>query len=113
MAAAPPGTKPPRARTRGQRERRSTPFSRAWAAALAGGEPAVDPERFFGPEDPALADRWASAPRSFGPEERLVAAETQAVVERTIAALPLAQREVITLRDVEGWPASHVCAVLG
>jgi len=102
-----------RARTRGRRERRSTPFSRAWAAALAGGPPAVDPERFFGPEDPALADRWASAPRTFGPEERLLAAETQALVQRTIAALPLAQREVITLRDIEGWSAPQVCSALG
>jgi RNA polymerase sigma-70 factor, ECF subfamily len=102
-----------RARTRGRRERRSMPFSRAWAAALAGGEPAVDPERFFGPEDPARADRWASAPKSWGPEERLVAAETQALVQQTIAGLPLAQREVITLRDVEGWSATQVCNALG
>jgi RNA polymerase sigma-70 factor, ECF subfamily len=75
-----------RARTRGRRERRSLPFSRAWAAALAGGEPAVDPERFFGPEDPARADRWASAPRSWGPEERLVASETRALVRQAVAA---------------------------
>ena len=102
-----------RARTRGRRERRSRPFSQAWAEALAGGEPAVDPERFVGPEDPAREDRWVSAPRSWGPEERLLASETQALVQQTIAALPLAQREVITLRDVEGWPASQVCTALG
>jgi RNA polymerase sigma-70 factor (ECF subfamily) len=102
-----------RARTRARRDRRSMPFSSAWLAALAGGEPAVDPERFFGPDKGDLADRWSSAPRALAPEERLLAAETTAVVERTIAALPLAQREVITLRDIEGWSAADVCNALG
>jgi RNA polymerase sigma-70 factor (ECF subfamily) len=102
-----------RARTRGRRESRSRPFSRAWTAALAGGEPAVDPERFFGPQDAAREDHWASAPVSWGPEQRLLASETQALIQRTVAALPLAQREVITLRDLEGWPAADVCTTLG
>src|SRR5918912_1568522 len=46
-----------RARTRAKRERRSLPFSDAWLELLAHGEPAVDPGRFFGPADPARADR--------------------------------------------------------
>src|SRR5919199_918835 len=58
-----------RARTRGRRERRSLPFSQAWMATVARGEPAVDPARFVGPEDPDRQDRWTSAPRSWGPEE--------------------------------------------
>ena len=102
-----------RARTRARRERRSMPFSDAWLAALAGGEPAVGPERFFGPDRGELADRWSSAPRAVAPEERLLAAETSAVIQTAIAALPLAQREVITLRDIEGWPAAEVCNALG
>jgi RNA polymerase sigma-70 factor (ECF subfamily) len=102
-----------RARTRGRREWRSRPFSRAWAEALAGGEPAVDPDRFFGPQDPGRQDRWVSAPRSWGPEEQLLTSETQALIQRAITTLPLAQREVITLRDLEGWPAADVCTALG
>ena len=102
-----------RARTRARRDRRSMPFSDAWLAALAGGEPAVEPERFFGPDRGELADRWSSAPHAVAPEERLLAAETRAVVQRAIAALPLAQREVITLRDIEGWSAAEVCNALG
>jgi RNA polymerase sigma-70 factor (ECF subfamily) len=101
-----------RARTRRQRDRRSLPVSDAWLAALAGGEPAVDGDRFFGPDGPGQMDHWASAPRGVAPEERLVATETQAVVQSAIAALPLAQREVITLRDIEGWSAQDVCNTL-
>ena len=102
-----------RARTRAKRERRSLPFSDAWLQLVARGEPAVDPDRFFGPADPATADRWSSAPRGVAPDERLLAAETQEIVQRAIAVLPLAQREVITLRDIEGWPAADVCNALG
>lgn len=36
-------------------------------------------------------------------------AETQDLIKRTIAMLPLAQREVITLRDIEGLSAVDVC----
>ena len=102
-----------RARTRAKRERRSLPFSDAWLQLVARGEPAVDPDRFFGPADPATAGRWSSAPRGVAPDERLLAAETQEIVQRAIAVLPLAQREVITLRDIEGWPAADVCNALG
>jgi RNA polymerase sigma-70 factor (ECF subfamily) len=34
------------------------------------------------------------------------------VVSRAIGALPPAQREVIALRDVEGWQAAEVSALL-
>jgi RNA polymerase sigma-70 factor, ECF subfamily len=102
-----------RALTRRQRERRSLSFSDAWAVALAGGPPAVEPERFFDTNDSARADRWASAPTAWGPEEQLLASETQSLIQRTIAALPLAQREVITLRDIEGLSAIEVCNTMG
>jgi RNA polymerase sigma-70 factor, ECF subfamily len=102
-----------RARTRAVRERRNMPASSAWLATVAHGEPAVDPDRFFGLENPVLIDRWSTAPRAIGPEERLLAAETQAIVSRAVESLPVAQREVITLRDIEGWSAADVCNALG
>ena len=34
-------------------------------------------------------------------------------VERALATLPVAQREVVHLRDVEGWPAAEADAALG
>ena len=42
-----------------------------------------------------------------------MSAETQEIVSQAIQALPLAQREVITLRDIEGWSAADVCNALG
>jgi RNA polymerase sigma-70 factor (ECF subfamily) len=94
-----------KAKTRGERERRSLPFS-----SFETDEPAVEPERFRGPQEP-WTGHWSATPRAF-PEERLLAAEALAVIEDAIAALPPAQRAVITLRDVEGWSAEEVCNAL-
>ena len=97
-----------RARTRGRTEQRSIPFSSAWEDRT--GEPAVDPSRFR-PQD----GRWVARPGDFHelPEARLLAAETIELVENAISTLPAAQREVITLRDVEHWTAAEVCDALG
>jgi len=85
--------------TRGVRESRSVPFS-----SLGEGEAAVDPERFL----PNGA--WASPPRPVDgiPEDVLLAAEARALVLAAIAELPAQQRQVITLRDVEGWSSAEV-----
>jgi RNA polymerase sigma-70 factor, ECF subfamily len=104
-----------RARTRREREGRTVPFSALGDAALEPAEPAVAPERFLGPSHPEWPLHWAVPPRSWGasPEEQLLTQETLDLVEHAIAALPPAWREVITLRDVEGWTAEEVCNVLG
>jgi RNA polymerase sigma-70 factor (ECF subfamily) len=47
------------------------------------------------------------------PEESVLTRETQSVIERAVAALPVAQREVITLRDIEGRSSAEVCNTLG
>jgi RNA polymerase sigma-70 factor (ECF subfamily) len=47
------------------------------------------------------------------PEERLLSQETRACIHRAIAALPPTQREIISLRDIEGWTAKETCAFLG
>ena len=95
------------AKTRGVREARSIPF-----ADLGGDEAAVEPERFLGPDHPHLPGAWASPPSSW-PAERLEAKETRELIARTIAELPPQQREVITLRDVEGFSAEETCNALG
>jgi RNA polymerase sigma-70 factor, ECF subfamily len=85
--------------TRGVRESRSVPFS-----SLGDDEAAVDPERFL----PGGA--WASPPQPLDgmPEEVLLSAEARARVLDAIAELPHQQRQVITLRDVEGWSSAEV-----
>lgn len=96
------------AKTRALREGRSIPFS-----ALEPEEPSVDPDRFRGPEH-RLSGHWATPPSSWAgaPEERLLAAETLALVEAEIAKLAPAQALVITMRDVEGFDSGDVCNAL-
>jgi len=98
------------AKTRGEREARSVPFS---SALIAGSdEPTVEPERFFAAGH-AQAGGWSLGPIGWEtPEERLLAGESRDVILRTIEGLPPTQREVITLRDVEGWPSKEVCNAL-
>jgi RNA polymerase sigma-70 factor (ECF subfamily) len=80
-------------------------------------EPLVDPNRFL-PED---HERWPhhwqkdKKPGSWAnvPEDRLLDQETLTIIKHTIERLPFQQREVITLRDIEGWTAEEVSEVLG
>jgi len=103
-----------RARTRAEREGRTVPFSALGEKVLEPDEPAVPAERFLGPDDPQWPLHWASPPHAWGasPEEQLLMKETLDLVERAVTALPPAQREVITLRDVEEWTGEEVCNVL-
>jgi RNA polymerase sigma-70 factor, ECF subfamily len=98
-----------RAKTRGERDSRVIPFS-----SLAGGgeedEPAVDPDRFLGPDSPHPG-AWAAPPRAW-PQEEVLERETLGVIEDAIGRLPEAQREVIRLRDVEGWSPMEVADAL-
>jgi RNA polymerase sigma-70 factor (ECF subfamily) len=76
-----------RARTRGAREVRSVPLS-SLGPDEGEDEPAVDPDRFLGPEHPRYPGGWAIPPHSWArmPEERLLAAETLQEVRAAIAA---------------------------
>jgi RNA polymerase sigma-70 factor, ECF subfamily len=94
------------AKTRGQREGRSIPFS-----ALSGDqdEPAVDPEWFQAATEPfpggwrAFPDDWSGVP-----EDRLIGHETLERIGQAIDALPPLQAEVIRMRDVLGWTSEEV-----
>jgi RNA polymerase sigma-70 factor (ECF subfamily) len=99
------------AKTRGQREGRTVPFS-ALERPETVPEPAVDPSRFLPADHERWPGHWASKPEPW-PEERLLAGETRAVVERAIDQLPPAQRAVISLRDIEGWSAEEARNALG
>jgi RNA polymerase sigma-70 factor (ECF subfamily) len=96
--------------TRGRREGRSLPFSALFDAETAPAEAAMDPAYFN-----TTNQHWATRPQSWegAPEERLISAETRDLINAAIAALPPAQREVISLRDVQGFEAGEVCNILG
>lgn len=74
-----------RAKTAGQREGRHTPISMIPGADFAGREPMADPD------------------------DRILMEDAMGVVREAIRALPENQRQVITLRDVEGCGATEVC----
>jgi RNA polymerase sigma-70 factor (ECF subfamily) len=101
------------AKTRGQREGRSVPFS---SLVDDGGEDesVVDADRFLD-SDHRWAGHWSSSPRnpSEVPEERLLAGEAYGRIASAIEALPSNQRAVITLRDVDGFDADEACEILG
>ena len=46
------------------------------------------------------------------PEHVLESVETAGIVKTAIEQLPPAQREVLTLRDIEGWTSFEVCNAL-
>ncbi len=102
-----------RAISRAARERRSVPFSALSDPAAASREPAVEPSRFRDSEPGR--DHWLAFPRSWDdlPEDRLLSGELRAHVRAAIVALPPRQRAVISLRDIEGWPADDVARILG
>ncbi|MGZ4192744.1 MAG: RNA polymerase sigma factor [Solirubrobacteraceae bacterium] len=101
-----------RARSRGAREQRTTSFS-SLAPSEDDDGPTVDPERFL-PAGHPTAGYWSVTPSRFFelPEDRMLAAETSALVAAAIEQLPDRQRQVIKLRDVEGWDAEEVCESL-
>lgn len=92
------------AKKRGVRERRTLPWS---AFEGDGGNPAdqqLDPVPPGGWTDPPAA--WPT------PEGEALASEVRGLIAEVLARLPLRQRIVITLRDVEGCTSDEVCEIL-
>lgn len=103
-----------RAQTRGTVEDRTVPFATLASRDLEREYSAVDPERFLPADDDLWPHHWATPPRRWeaSPEAALSHGETLRVVEEAITGLPVAQRAVITMRDLEGLDADEVCHVL-
>jgi RNA polymerase sigma-70 factor (ECF subfamily) len=99
-------------RTRAPREARIVPFT-ALGSEAGTHAPSVDPNRLF--HDDLGAGYWPAAPPRWEtqPEAQLLSGEVRRAVELAVAGLPSAQREVMTLRDIEGWSAAEVCEALG
>ena len=103
-----------KARTRGKREKRTLPFSFLRRHSEEGrDEPAVDPDRFQGRRGD-YPGHWARPPVEWDtPAETLAQGETRDVMLRAIADLPPRQREVLTLRDIQGYSADEARNALG
>jgi len=96
------------AQFRGAREARAVPFS---SLETESHEPAVAGERFQDAEHPRWPGHWVKYPEPWS-DERLISEETLHFVAKAMDALPPNQREVMRLRDVEGWSSAEVCEAL-
>jgi RNA polymerase sigma-70 factor, ECF subfamily len=106
------------ARTRGEREARSVPWSSAFPDRCDPDDdnPTVDGARFRGPGD-QWPGGWTVAGRPAAwqppPEDAVVAAELRRHLGQALAELPPRQRTVVELRDVHGLTSDEVCERLG
>lgn len=101
-----------RAKTRGGRERRYVPFLSS-EEPEADTEAAVDAARFR--QEGMMAGHWALPPGRWDddtPEKLLLNSEARKYLEEAIDHLPPLQRQVITLRDIEGMSAEETCNIL-
>lgn len=98
------------ARSRRRKESRILPFTSFWRRDDTDGKrPTVDQSRF------GSDGMWRDGPHSWDnlPESKVLGDETLQHVRSAIDALPPKQREVILLRDVAGFEAGEVSALLG
>jgi RNA polymerase sigma-70 factor, ECF subfamily len=96
------------AKSRDIRDGRSIPLS---GLREEDEDDALAPDRFFGPGS-LDAGRWMRPPEPWA-DDLLEQAEMLAVVQEAIERLSGLRRQVITLRDVEGWSARETCSLLG
>lgn len=106
-----------RAKTRAVREGRTVPLFDAGAPRSA--ETHTEPDGLAhgpdagegsGPDDGRGA--WLADP-GLSPEATILTEEARAQLRAAIDALPVNQRMVITMRDLEGYTSQEVCNVLG
>ena len=101
-----------RARTRATREARTVAFSSLVHREAEAIDPAVDADRFQTSEGRWPGHWLVPPPTDDLPEQRLLAEELVAHVRAAVAQLPPAQREVVALRDIDGFGADEVCELL-
>jgi RNA polymerase sigma-70 factor, ECF subfamily len=96
------------AKRRAAREGRSVPSS----STNPGDEPTVDPARFRS-ADQLYPGHWQDFPAPWpSPEHEALAGEFVRVLQDAVGRLPVRQRAVITLRDVEGFTSEETCSLM-
>jgi len=102
-----------RAKTRGTRERRYEPFGLAGVDSETDEGPSFEDSLFVA--EGSGRGHWIDPPQGWEPdtpERALLSKECRMAIEEAISGLPDNQRQVITLRDVEGVSAEEVCNIL-
>ncbi len=102
-----------RAKTRGVRESRYEPFGLGVPSADSDDGPSFE-DSLFVVEGPGKG-HWTNPPQDWEPdtpERALLSKECREAIEKAIEGLPSTQRQVITLRDVEGVSSEEVCNIL-
>jgi RNA polymerase sigma-70 factor (ECF subfamily) len=101
------------ARSHARAQRRETPMSALVDDETADTGPSVEPERFF-PDGHQWAGHWSGMPAGFpGPDQALERRELRAALEAAMAELPVIQRQIMVLCDVEGLSGEEACNILG
>lgn len=101
-----------RAKTRGKRESRYETGSGNPNDPDQDDNPILDQFVSSGPQQ----NHWKTPPQSWDadtPERLLLSKESRQQIDKAIEALPPTQRQVITLRDIEGLPSVEICNILG
>ena len=102
-----------RAKTRGTRERRYESFGLPGADSDGDDGPSLEDSLFV--TEGSGKGHWADPPQGWEadtPERALLSKECRLAIEEAIDGLPDNQRQVITLRDVEGVSAEEICNIL-
>ncbi len=102
-----------RAKTRGTRERRYEPLGLAGQDSDGEEGPSLEDSLFV--TEGSGKGHWIDPPQGWEPdtpERALLSKECRTAIEEAIQGLPGNQRQVITLRDVEGASSEEICNIL-
>jgi RNA polymerase sigma-70 factor (ECF subfamily) len=102
-----------RAKTRGIRESRYEPFGLSASSTDVDEGLTVEDSLFVG--EGSGNGHWKDPPQAWEPdtpERVLLSKECRAAIEHAIESLPPTQRQVITLRDIEGVSSEEICNIL-
>ncbi|WP_447965174.1 RNA polymerase sigma factor [Nitrospira sp. Ecomares 2.1] len=103
-----------RAKTRGIRESRYEPFGLSASSGEIDEGLSLEDSLFI--TEGSRTGHWKDPPNAWEPdtpERALLSKECRAAIETAIESLPATQRQVMTLRDIEGVSSEEICNILG